>query len=330
MSIVSLYITVLTLLVKTFINNINLPIRKIFRKFVLNFLERMVKDVASGRVQDFERYEPAHWGDKTLSMIVSQYASSKYVRVSCPSLKRKVYNYSENNVSSVGNCVLFVCGYASTFETYESFFNEFSCPIVAYQLPYTLINTNPDVVKEAFESTYEEICHDPMFEQFTHVIGNSIGTMIASRIAVEHAERHPTLTTLILVQTGSGYLPAVQRSKALFTKEMREELKDDDMYKKIERITSRYDPECLAPDMGKLSKRREFKLIIVQGMNDRVIVTADALLNPLIEKLERCDVKGYEIYKSERGGHNSAMLYFLWLIKHKGLCMKNSGHLAPE
>jgi hypothetical protein len=198
-------------------------------------------------------------------------------------------------------------------------------PVIAYQLPYTLVGEQPEKVGEAFNMVYDTIMNDPDLSKVTHIIGNSTGSMFASKIAATVATSRQHVTdplSVALVQTGTGWCDAMERTQSLFARQLRHSMRRQPgsfiptTFEDFRNYTTRYDPITNAPDLAREVAKEKLHLSLFFGMGDKMITPDPELVNPLLESLDGNGARGkYEAYSSDVVGHNASMLYFLWLSR---------------
>lgn len=292
------------------------------RGFIYENLDGLVSNITSGEVKDFDTYRDFEYGDSALALLGRYIATLELTEKALPKLEREVFypGGEESERAFDRGAILFVCGYGATFEPYTRIFNHFNLPVVAYQLPHGVISENPDSVGETFNNVYGEILKDPLLGKVTHVIGNSIGTMFASRLAVDLGSEDPERNIKVaLVQVGMGWQGALEKTHAKFGRQLRERVAKRGLtLEDFSEATQKYNPGALVDDLSELVSRGQLDLSLFIGLGDKVISPASEEIEPLLKKLDSGKASGkYNAYTSEVAGHNSAVLFFLWLAFQK-------------
>lgn len=294
--------------------------------FVYKNLAKLISGITSGKIEDFERYTACEHGDSALSLLAKVGGTLKEVEQNTPKLKREIfYPNGESDETAQREAqdkgvILFICGYGASLEPYKGIFKQFNLPVAAYQLPHGVINENPDVVGKTFDDVYEEIRTDPLSEKVTHVIGNSIGTMFASRLAVDICNTNENRKLQVaLVQVGRSWQGALERTHAKFAKQLRARLKERGRtLADFQKATEKYNPIELADDLSELIQSDQLDLSLFMGLGDKMISPASEEIDPLLKTFDSGKASGkYNAYTSEVAGHNSAVLFFLWLAFQK-------------
>ncbi len=294
--------------------------------FIYNNLARLISGITSRKIEDFDKYTACEHGDSALALLTKYGGTLELVEQAMPNLERKVfYPKGETGESAQKEAcdkgvIFFICGYGASLEPYKGIFEQFNLPVVAYQLPHGVINENPDVVGKTFDDVYKEMQADPLLEKVTHVIGNSIGTMLASRLAVDVGkEREGKSLQVALVQVGRSWQGALERTHAKFADQLRARLKKQGWtLADFQKATEKYNPIELADDFTELIDKGRLDLSLFVGSGDKMIFPVSEEIDPLLKKLDSGKASGkYNAYISEVAGHNSAVLFFLWLAFQK-------------
>lgn len=293
--------------------------------FISNNLDVLISDILAGRVEDFDKKQSIKQGDNALALLAQCGASLRVVEKLTPSIERKEYNIGDKEIDLKKGVVLFVCGYGAPLRLYEKIFALMNRPIVAYQLPHHVISPNPQSVREAFDEVYHKIVNDPHLDKVTHVVGNSTGTMFASKLALslskkdrreKGAEARKSIK-LALIQTGTSWPEAMKRATGKFARQVRDVMKNKKIsWEDFAEATKGYNPIDLADDLGKLIAEGQLDLSLFAGLDDKNISPARAVINPLLKKLDSLGVS-YNAFLSDKAGHQSAVLFFLWLSIQK-------------
>ncbi|MBI2355907.1 MAG: hypothetical protein HYV13_01710 [Candidatus Doudnabacteria bacterium] len=285
-------------------------------------LDRMINEITSGQVGDFDKYRDIENGDSAIALLARYGGSLELVEQSCPELKRDVI-YPEGQAEHEGanqGVVLFICGYGATTTPYKGIFRNFRLPVVAYQLPHSVIGEKPEQVAETFNKVRQEILKDPLIDKVTHVMGNSIGTMLASRLSIDLCHQNPDRKIqTALVQVGTSWQDALARTNAKFAAQLRERLARQGLsFKDFDKVLRQFNPIDLTDDLSELLSHGQLDLSMFIGLGDKMISPAREAVDPLLEKLDSSKAKDrYNAYISKVAGHNSVMLMLLWLMSQK-------------
>lgn len=294
--------------------------------FVYKNLAKLISGITSGKVEDFDRYTACEHGDSGLSLLAKVGGTLEEVELANPKLEREIfYPNGESDEAAQEEArnkgvILFICGYGASLEPYKGIFEQFNLPVVAYKLPHGVINENPDMVGKTFDDVYGKIQADPLLEKVTHVIGNSIGTMFASRLAVDVGKKGQGRTLQVaLVQVGRSWQGALERTHARFANQLRGRLKKQGRtLADFQKATEKYNPIELTDNFTELIDKGQLDLSLFMGLGDKMISPASEEIDPLLKKFDSGKASGkYNAYTSDVAGHNSAMLFFLWLAFQK-------------
>ncbi len=285
-------------------------------------LNELISEITSKRIEDFDAYRDCEYGDRALALLGQYFSTLERNEQTLPKLERGVfYPGGEANEQTFDRgAVLFICGYGATLEPYTGIFRHMNVPVVAYQLPHGVINEDPNVVGETFHAVYGAIQEDPLLDKITHVVGNSIGTMFASRLAIDLCRQDPERNVeLALVQVGMGWQGALEKTNAKFGRQLRDRVARRGLtLADFSGAVDAYNPGTLVGDMAEFVDGSRLNLSVFAGLGDQMISPAAQEFEPLLKKLDSSKASGkYNAYTSEVAGHNSAVLFFLWLAFQK-------------
>lgn len=288
--------------------------------FVYENLEDLVTNLTSGKIEDFDTYRDCEYGDSALALLGKTVYPLGIQKKMFPNIKREIFlptdrDGKEQKENFKEGAVLFVCGYGATLEPYKKIFKHIKKPIIAYQMPHGVVNENPAVVGTAFREVHDALSQEPYLDKVTHLVGNSIGTMFTIKKAIDMLDRDSKrVLNVALVQTGTGWAGAVERSTALFGRQLRERAKKQGWkMSDFAAVTHGFNPEDLIDKIAAHLDSGRLKLSLFQGMGDKAISPAREVFNPMRKKLDATKAKGkYKACVSEIAGHNAAMLLFLW------------------
>lgn len=295
--------------------------------FIYEKLAGFISDITEGKIEDFDSYTPATHGDRGIALLSEKGGSMALVEASNPELRRTVFyqgtEISDEDAQKVAGdgMMVFICGYGASRKPYEGIFEQFRLPIVVYELPHGVVNDDPSVVAEAFQGVREELVRDPFYDKITHVVGNSIGTMFASRLAADicrsDSERN---VQLALIQTGATWQSAVEHTHAKFADELRAKIHDRGLtFDDFVESTKGFNPVDLVDEFAEYADKGKLDMTLCIGLGDAMITPALPQVQPLLDKLAANSKisSRYDYYASEVAGHNQAMLFFLWLCTQK-------------
>lgn len=292
--------------------------------FVYGRLQELIDMLGEkGAVDDFDKYRPCHTGDQVLSLLGNYAGTRELIKQKSPELKREVCMPEGVEEAEMHDPVIFIAGYGATLKPYKMIFtSHFNRPVIAYQMPYDLLDEDPEHVRKSFESICEVIASDPQITGLKNVkiIGNSIGTMVAQKVSRMLLTEDPERTVdLAEIQTGVGYVDALKNTQGKFANEFRDSLAERGMSLDDYRdATSEFNPFDNAAELGRLAKEGRLNLSIFGGYNDYLITGAEhELMGPLFEALDTYGEGAYDAFITEEGGHNASVLFFLWLSTHK-------------
>lgn len=296
------------------------------QEFIYGNLAVLISNITSGKIEDFDEYTECEHGDSALALLYKHAGSYELVEAAMPKLERKVFYPDGKDPGAAREedhdrgVILFVCGYGASLESYGGIFEQFNVPVVAYQLPYDVIGDDPDSVGEAFNRVHKEMLADSLLDDVRYVAGNSIGTMLASRLAVDLCKRDPEKNIqLALVQTGASWPGALKKTHVKFGEQVNRKVKSRGLtFDDFSEATKEYNPIELAGDFSERIDSGQMKLTLCVGLADKTIYPASEEIEPLLKVLDASRAKGkYDAFTSEVAGHNSAMLFFLWLARQK-------------
>jgi pimeloyl-ACP methyl ester carboxylesterase len=292
-------------------------------KFIYKELAELISEITSGQVDDFDSFKRCENGDEGLALLAQVGGSMELVAESNRKLQRTVFhegkelNEQEAQEASADGAVLFICGYGASRTPYEGIFSQFRLPVIVYELPHAVVHDDPEVVKQTFDLVHRRMLDDPLLPKVTHVIGNSIGTMFASRLAVDICEQDPERNIeLALVQVGASYGGALQNTHAKFADQVRERMEHKGVtFDDFSDAVKNYNPIELVAEFAKYAEENRLDLTLVAGYGDRMITPARTQINSLLNRIDSDPrMRGkHDVFGSEAAGHNSAMLFFLWL-----------------
>lgn len=290
--------------------------------FMYENLDGLVSTITSGKVEDFDQYRDCEHGDSALALLCRFGGTMELVEQSLPELKREIFYPGSERGEAVFDkgVILVICGYGATLEPYKGIFSHFNLPVIAYQLPHGVIHEDPKFVDKTFDQIHEAILQDPLLDKVTHVIGNSIGTMFASRLSGDLCNKSPDKNIkTALVQVGRGWQGAVEKTHTKFGRQVRGKLKKLGLtLEDFSSAVKKYNPGELVDELSEYIDRGQLELSLFVGLGDKVIYPAHPEVDPLLEKLDQSRAGGkYDAFTSEVAGHNSAMLLFLWLMQQK-------------
>lgn len=279
-------------------------------------LDGLIYDLSHNQVANFDEYRLCEHGDEVLAYLSKYFYGLEGVAESNPRLERKIFNEGRGYEKGA---VLFICGYGATFEPYTRIYDKMNRPIIAYQLPHSIVGDDPEKVGEVFNQISAAIKEDPALKHVTHVIGNSIGTMFASRLTIDIIEENPEINLdTALIQTGSGYPDALEHTNAKFNDQLRRKLKEKGLtFADFQKATEKYNPINLTEKLGTLAKKESLNLSIFMGLNDKMITPALELFEPLKQKMDKEMLGKYDLFSSNTAGHSAAILFFLWLCNQQ-------------
>ncbi|MBI2625808.1 hypothetical protein HYW68_02045, partial [Candidatus Parcubacteria bacterium] len=280
-------------------------------------LNELISGITSGKIKDFDAYRDCKYGDHALALLGQYFSTLERNEQALPKLERRVFYPGEekNEQASDRGAVLFICGYGATLEPYKGIFRHMNVPVVAYQLPHGVISEDPNAVKEVFGSVYDAMREDPLIGNVTHVIGNSIGTMFASRLAVDLCREDPERNVeLALVQVGMGWQGALEKTNAKFGRQLRDRVARRGLtLADFSEATEPYNPGALVDDTAEFVANSRLNLSLFAGLDDQMISPVAQEFEPLLKKLDSSKASGkYNAYTSDVACHNSAVLFFLW------------------
>lgn len=292
--------------------------------FVYGKLQRLIDDLGEeGIIENFDEYKDCHIGDQVLALLGNVAGTRELIQQKSPELIREVIMPEGVDSADMHDPVIFIAGYGASLKPYELIFkSHFNRPVIAYQMPYDLLDEDPEHVQKSFESICEVIARDPQISGLTNIkiIGNSIGTMPAQKVARMLLAENPERTVdLAEIQTGTSYVDALKNTEGKFAKQFRESLEERGMsLDDFREATSDFNPLDNAAELGQLAKDGRLNLSIFGGYNDYLISGAEhELMGPLFEALDESGEGSYDAFITKEGGHNAAVLFFLWMATHK-------------
>ena len=176
------------------------------------------------------------------------------------------------------------------------------------------------MVEAVFDQLRDVIVNDPLFNNVTHIIGHSIGTMLACRAALDLCQRNSgKKVETALIQVGTSWQEALAHTRARFAYELRKELTHRNLtFDDFSEILKEYNPDMLVDELAELIVENRLDLSLFIGLGDKLIYPSTELIFGLLEKFNNSKASGlYSAYLSKTAGHYSSPLFFLWLMTQK-------------